>query len=123
MKSQPSAVAFRAQCQNIRQLSRSKCCGDGAEVDEYLRTDGFRDVLHDPRRIANMDETAVRTVPTKEVMLAESGVPYVPARVGNSDKESCTALFAATADGILAPTLMLYPYISLMNGNWYSHER
>lgn len=80
------------------------------EIGDFIELEGFQDVLLDPSRIFNMDETAVRTIPTKDVVLAEVGSRYVHARVGNSDKESYTALFGASASGILAPTLILYPY-------------
>lgn len=83
------------------------------EIRDFLEMEGLTDIMLDP---TNMDETAVRTIPTKEVVLAEVGTPYVYARVGNSDKESYTALFAATADGKLAPTLMLFPYKERMPG-------
>ncbi|KXJ70432.1 hypothetical protein RP20_CCG023638 [Aedes albopictus] len=57
-----------------------------------------------------MDETAVRTVPTKEEVFAQTGEKYVHTNNGNSDKESYTALFAANAAGTLAPPMVLFPY-------------
>lgn len=80
------------------------------EIQAHVNAEGNGCVLKDPSRIFNMDETAVRTIPTKEVVLAETGTHHLYARVGNSDKESYTALFAANALGTLAPSLMLFPY-------------
>lgn len=91
------------------------------EIGEYITNENLQEAMKDPTRIFNMDETAVRTIPTKEVVLAEVGVPYVHAKVGNSDKESYTALFAANAAGQLAPTLMLYPYKQRMPGEIWKH--
>lgn len=65
-----------------------------------------------------MDETAVRTVPTK-VVLAGTGIHHLHVRVGNSDKESYTALFAANASGALAPTMILFPYKQRIPGEIY----
>lgn len=81
-----------------------------AEITKYIESEGHHQILQDPSRIFNMDETAVSTVPTKEVVLAGVGSRYVHARVGNSDKESYTALFGASASGVLVPPLMIFPY-------------
>lgn len=91
------------------------------EIQEYIEADGYRYVLKDPSRIFNMDETAVRTIPTKEVVLAGTGTRHLYARVGNSDKESYTALFAANAFGTLAPTLMLFPYKQRIPGEIFNN--
>lgn len=86
------------------------------EIEQYFVSEGLRGVLKNPEQIFNLDETAVRTVPTKEVVLAGCGEKYVHAKVGNSDKESYTALFGANAAGQLTPTLVLYPYKSRIPG-------
>lgn len=90
-----------------------------AEIKNFIRADKHEQILKDPTRVFNMDETAVRTVPTKEVVLAGTGIRHLHVRVGNSDKESYTALFAANASGALAPTMILFPYKQRIPGEIY----
>lgn len=92
-------------------LARSRACVTPGtinswfgEITAYLEEKHLVETMKNPIQIFNMDETAVRTIPTRDVVLAESNGKQVHTRVGNSDKESYTALFAGNAAGMLAPT-------------------
>lgn len=80
------------------------------EVSVFLKDNQLEEAMNNPTQVFNMDETAVRTVPTKEVVLAEANGKQVHSRVSNSDKESYTALFSGNSAGRLAPTMILFPY-------------
>ncbi|XP_062553990.1 uncharacterized protein LOC134219279 [Armigeres subalbatus] len=66
--------------------------------------------MKDPARIFNMDESSIRLVPTKECVFAETGEKYVHTSNANSEKECYTVLFSASAAGVLAPPMVLFPY-------------
>ncbi|XP_062705627.1 tigger transposable element-derived protein 1-like isoform X2 [Aedes albopictus] len=86
------------------------------EITAYIEEKHLESIMEKPTQIFNMDETAVRTTPTRDVLLAESNKNQVHSRVGNLEKESYTALFAGNAAGMLAPTMVLFPYKQRMPG-------
>ena len=86
------------------------------EITAYIEEKHLESTMEKPTQIFNMDETAVRTTPTRDVVLAESNKNQVHSRVGNSEKESYTALFAGNVAGMLAPTMVLFPYKQRMPG-------
>ncbi|XP_062545718.1 uncharacterized protein LOC134212139 [Armigeres subalbatus] len=79
-------------------------------IQSYFDKNQLHHVAADPSRVFNMDESAIRLVPTREQVLAKTGEKYVHTKCANSDKEAYTTLFASNADGILAPPLVLFPY-------------
>lgn len=79
-------------------------------IQSYFNTNKLHHVAADPARVFNMDESAIRLVPTKEEVLAKTGEKYVHTNCANSEKEAYTTLFAANAAGNLAPPLVLFPY-------------
>ncbi|XP_062564917.1 uncharacterized protein LOC134227440 [Armigeres subalbatus] len=89
------------------------------EISAYIKEGNLQEAMKKPKQIFNMDETAVRTIPTRDVVLAEANGKQVHTRVGNSDKESYTALFSGNAAGMLAPTMMLFPYKQRVPGDIY----
>lgn len=80
------------------------------EVYRYIRQAGLQYLLENPVQIFNMDESSIRLVPTKEIVFAETGDKYVHTSNANSEKECYTVLFAASAGGVLAPPMVLFPY-------------
>lgn len=80
------------------------------QIHSYFMANKLNHVAADPVRVFNMDETAMRLVPSREEVFAETGAKYVHTNCANSDKEAYTTLFAANAAGTLATPLVLFPY-------------
>lgn len=81
-----------------------------AEISTYIYVERLQNTLRNPASVFNLDETGIRLVPTKESVLAKCGERYVHTSNANSEKENYTVLFCASAAGILAPPLILFPY-------------
>lgn len=79
-------------------------------IQSYFDTSKLNHVAADPVRVFNMDESAIRLVPTREEVFAKTGAKYVHTNCANSEKEAYTTLFAANAAGSLATPLVLFPY-------------
>ncbi|XP_071645164.1 uncharacterized protein [Temnothorax longispinosus] len=71
------------------------------------------EILQDPRRVFNMDETAVYLSPQGGIVLAEKGKSVYD--VATNDKENVTTLFTVNAAGEFAPPLTVYKYKRLPN--------
>lgn len=67
------------------------------------------DVLEDPQRVFNMDETAVYLAPKGGLVIAEKGKPTYDVFT-SSDKENITTLFTVNAAGEIAPPLTVFKY-------------
>lgn len=78
-----------------------------SEVKNLLKED--LEILKDPQRVFNMDETAMCLAPKGGLFLAEKGKStyYVSA---SSDKENITTLFTVNASGEIAPPLTIFKY-------------
>lgn len=75
---------------------------------EILLND-YKEVLNDPRRIFNMDETAICPTTTRAIVIAERGKPAYNVSA-SSDKESITTLFTVNAAGEIGPPLTVFAY-------------
>ncbi|XP_062700983.1 uncharacterized protein LOC134285044 isoform X2 [Aedes albopictus] len=80
------------------------------EVHEYLKEINMTDLLDQPGRIFNLDETAFQLVVKNQKCLAPKEMRHLHTVYANNDKESYTGLFTACADGRLLPPLVLFPY-------------
>ncbi|XP_062703942.1 uncharacterized protein LOC134286347 [Aedes albopictus] len=80
------------------------------EVHVYLEQDNLIHLLDCPDRVFNLDETSFDLVVKKRKCLAMKQSKHVYSVFGNNDKESYTALFTASASGVLLPPLVLFPY-------------
>lgn len=76
------------------------------KIETRLRNEGASDVLDDPSRIFNTDESGVALNPSGRRVLAARGTRQVGSR-GGSDKENVTVLVTGSAAGALAPTAIL----------------
>lgn len=74
-----------------------------------LLTEENIEILDDPARIWNMDETAIFLCPKGSLVLAERGLPVYETS-SNSDKENIKTLFAVNAVGDFANPLTVYKY-------------
>lgn len=79
-------------------------------VQQYFENNDLSEVLKDPSRIFNCDESAFFFCPKGQAVLTRKGSKSVYCRSGNDDKECLTLLLGASADGKLMPTLALFPY-------------
>lgn len=75
---------------------------------EILLND-YKEVLNDPERIFNMDETGMCPTTTRAVVIAEQGKPAYNVSA-SSDKENITILFTVNAAGEIAPSLTVFAY-------------
>lgn len=79
------------------------------EVSTYLESIDCSDVLKDPKRIFNLDESAFWICPkTGKVICREGKKNVYEVHTGN-DKENVTILCDVNASGKVAPTLAVYP--------------
>lgn len=79
-------------------------------VKNYLSSSNNSDILNDPSRIFNCDESAFFLNPKEKSVLAKKGSKVVFNRIGNDEKECLTVLINANAEGTLAPPIVLYAY-------------
>ncbi|XP_062541699.1 uncharacterized protein LOC134209705 [Armigeres subalbatus] len=79
-------------------------------VEDYLVENNIADILNDPSRILNGDETGFcMNVPPKKV-LATKGVKNVPFVENQNGKQNVTVLFTFSADGTIIPPDVILPY-------------
>lgn len=68
-----------------------------------------KDVLSDPRRIFNFDETAIHLNPPKKFFLSTRGAKNVY-NISDNEKECLTVLLGCNAKGECPPAMILYRY-------------
>lgn len=81
------------------------------ELEYFLTERGMADVLKDPDRILNGDETGVSLCPKSGKVLAPRGYKNVYVVKRGNEKETLTVLIMMTASGKLCPPLVVFPYI------------
>lgn len=79
-------------------------------LEDYLEEIGHKDVLLDPKRIFNGDETGFQLCPKSGKVIAPRGSTHVYQVMNGNDKENITVLFVISADGNYAPPLVVFPY-------------
>ncbi|XP_053621416.1 uncharacterized protein LOC128681499 [Plodia interpunctella] len=79
-------------------------------VHSYFEQNNLLDVLEDPSRIFNCDETGFFLCPKGKQVLVRRGSKKVYSRVANDEKECLTVLVNVSADAAIAPPMVLYPY-------------
>lgn len=80
------------------------------QIEHYLSDNNLTAVLDDPRRIFNLDETAVFLNPKRDTVLAKSGSKNVQSIAACSDRECITVLSGGNGKGDLAPPLIVFKY-------------
>lgn len=83
------------------------------ETKSLLAEEGLFDILEDPTRVFNTDESAFMLCPKSEKVLGIRGQRNVYEVSGANDKESLTVLITANASGVVGPTLIVFPYVRL----------
>lgn len=80
------------------------------EISTYLKEHKFDEVLNDPKRIFNGDESAFFLNPKGSKVLAQKGDKTVYQQVNSDEKECLTVLVTGNAAGDLAPPMILFRY-------------
>ncbi|XP_074038692.1 uncharacterized protein [Leptinotarsa decemlineata] len=79
-------------------------------IRTYLKEENAEDILNDPRRILNSDESGFATNPKTGLVLGPRGMKNFYEVKTGSEKECITALFTISADGRIYPPMIVYPY-------------
>ncbi|KAJ8909242.1 hypothetical protein NQ315_017218 [Exocentrus adspersus] len=79
------------------------------QIGDYIVSKGYQNVLDDPRRIFNSDETSFNLCPKNSKVLAPRGSRNVYEVEHASSKQTITVLFSFSAAGLTAPPLIIYP--------------
>lgn len=86
-------------------------------VMEHLEEEGTLDILEDPSRIFNADESGYQSCPKTGLVLGPKGYRnFYEIKVGN-EKESITVRCAYSANGLTIPPMIVYPKGIAMNLN------
>lgn len=101
-------------CQNLTKsrttVSETQIRNWFDEVEEYLVSNNFFDILSNPTRIYNTDESAFFLNPKGLKVLAQRGDKSIYQAASNDEKECLTVLINCSADGQLAPPLIIFRY-------------
>lgn len=80
-----------------------------ANLKEYLVAEGVADILEDPERIINADESGFQTGPSSGLVLGPRGYQNFY-EIKDKEKENITVLGTFAASGTILPPLIIYPY-------------
>lgn len=80
------------------------------DVQSYLERENLSDLLNDPTRIFNADETGFLLSPEADHVLVRKNSKMVYTRINNDEKECITALIGGNAAGKVMPTMVVYSY-------------
>lgn len=80
------------------------------EVNTYLRDNNYKDILNEPQRVFNMDETAFFLNPKGNKVLAAKGEKSVYQQVNSDEKECYTVLLGGNAAGDALPPMVIFKY-------------
>lgn len=78
-------------------------------IKTYLVSKGFDNILNDPSRIFNSDETGFNLCPKNSTVLAPRGSKNVYEVEHASPKQNITVLFTFSADGKVTPPMIIFP--------------
>ncbi|XP_062559413.1 uncharacterized protein LOC134224151 [Armigeres subalbatus] len=80
------------------------------KVELFLTKEGFMEILQDPRRIINGDETSFQLNPKNKTVFALRGSRNVYDVERTSSKLNITTMFSFFASGEAIPPTIIYPY-------------
>lgn len=84
-------------------------------VEEYLNEKGYSDILKDPSRVFNGDETSFLLCPKNKKVLAVRGTKNVY-QIEHNPKVNLTVMFTFSASGETTAPMIIYPYKRLPSG-------
>ncbi|XP_017301521.2 uncharacterized protein LOC108252967 [Diaphorina citri] len=79
-------------------------------VERYVEEESIQEVLEDPTRVFNCDETAFFLAPKENKVLVPKNMKKVYSKIANDEKDNLTVLLTLRADGVIASPLVIYPY-------------
>lgn len=79
------------------------------EVENYLNEKGYAEILKDPHRVFNGDETCFLLCPKNKRVLAAKGSKNVY-QIEHHSKYNLTVMFTFSAAGEITPSMVIYPY-------------
>lgn len=82
-----------------------------SNLHEYLQQIDAEDVMTDPTRILNGDETGFALCPKSGKILAPKGWKNIYEVKKSGEKETLTVLMVFSANGGIIPPMIVYPYI------------
>lgn len=80
------------------------------EVSTYLNDNNHNDILNEPQRVFNMDETAFFLNPKGSKVLAAKGERSVYQNINTDEKECYTVLLGGNAAGEVLPPMVVFKY-------------
>lgn len=80
------------------------------ELHNYLQTENCTDILNDPTRIFNSDETGLQTCPKSGKVLGPKNYRNFYEIASGPEKECITVLCTFSATGATIPPMIVYPY-------------
>lgn len=80
------------------------------DIHFYLTSKGLQDILNDPSRILNGDETNFNLCPKNSKVLAPKGARNVYEIENAPSKSNITVMFTFTASGHVTPPMIIFPY-------------
>ncbi|XP_022835853.1 tigger transposable element-derived protein 1-like [Spodoptera litura] len=83
------------------------------EVSMYLQENNHTNILAEPHRIFNMDETAFFFNPKGNKVLAPKGEKSVYQQVNSDEKECFTVLLGGNAAGQVLPPMVIFKYLRI----------
>lgn len=81
-----------------------------AEIHSYLSDNNLLNILNDPRRVFNGDESGFQLCPKTGKVLAAKGTKNVYHVETSNAKESITVMFTFSAAGYACPPMVVYNY-------------
>lgn len=92
-----------------------------SRVRNYLNERDLLDIMLDPRRIFNSDESGFYLSPKEQYVMVRKGSAKVYSRTYNDEKECLTVLVTVSADGNMQPPMVLFPYKKRIPANIHSN--
>ena len=81
------------------------------ELREYLQSSGYEEIMEDPSRIFNGDETSFCLCPKTGKVIAPKGFKNIYQVQAGTEKETLTVLMVFSADGNMLPSMVVFPYL------------
>lgn len=91
-------------------VTKEQICSWFKRTEDYLKENNFFDVLEDPRRIFNGDETGFLLNPKGKKVLAPKGEKSIYLSVNNDEKECLTVLISTNGCEDMAPPMIVFRY-------------
>ena len=80
------------------------------EVQEYIRENNLEEVIDDPSRIFNGDETGFLICPSTGRVLADKGQKMCIQLTRDHPRKKITVMFSVSANGKKCCPMIVYPY-------------